>query len=78
MRGAYITSSPGWFSFSEYEKRQFLTYGIPLEAEVNYNPLNFLGVGFAVFANINPESSFLGINLMVKIGKVKQSRNLIK
>ena len=78
MRGAYITSTPGWFSFPEYEKRHFFTYGIPLEAQFSYNPLKFLGIGATVFANINPESSFWGINFMWKIGKVRQKRNSIQ
>ena len=78
MRGAYITSTSGFFSFPEYEKRQFFTYGIPLEANFSYNPLKFLGVGLTVFANINPESSFWGINFMWKIGKVRQKRNFIQ
>ena len=76
MRGAYLSSSPGFFSFSKYERRPYTTYGIPLEAEFNYNPFKFLGLGVIVFANINPESSFWGINFMWKIGKVRQKRNL--
>ena len=78
MRGAYITTPPGWFSSPEYEKRSYFTYGIPLEAEFSYNPLKFLGLGVAVFANINPESSLWGINIMWKVGKVRPDRKLIK
>jgi hypothetical protein len=78
MRGAYIPSSSGFFPSSEYEKRPFFTYGIPLEAEFSYNPLKFLGIGFAVYANINPESSLWGIHVMWKIGKLKPNRNFIQ
>jgi hypothetical protein len=77
-RGAYLYTPPGWFSSPEYEKKQIFTLGIPLEAEINYNPFKFLGLGFAVYANINPENSFWGINLMWKFGKVKRNRNFIQ
>lgn len=68
-RGKYLGSS-GWFS-SNYESEPFVTVGIPVEGQLFWTPLNFLGIGFYGFANLNPEKSFVGALLSIQLGKLR-------
>lgn len=44
------------------------TVGLPLTAEVVLTPLDVIGIGFQVFANINPKSPYAGLFVLVPIG----------
>ncbi|MGB9591901.1 MAG: hypothetical protein ACPL1K_05230 [Candidatus Kryptoniota bacterium] len=68
-RGKYLSSS-GWFS-SRYEELPFFTVGIPVEGQLFWTPLPFLGIGFYGFANLNAEKSFIGALLCIQIGKLR-------
>jgi hypothetical protein len=70
-RGKYLSSSGGWFGTSYYEKLTFLTVGIPVEGQLFWTPLDFWGIGFYGFANLNKEKSFIGALLCIQIGKLR-------
>jgi len=70
-RGRYLSSSGGWFGTNYYEKNNFITVGIPIEGQLFWTPLNFFGVGFYGFANLNKEKSFLGALLCIQVGKLR-------
>jgi hypothetical protein len=45
--------------------------GIPLEVQLFWRPLSFLGIGIYGFANINQEESFTGATLNLQLGKLR-------
>lgn len=45
--------------------------GFPLEFQLSWRPLSFLGVSCYGFGNINGEESFFGVTLGVQFGKLK-------
>jgi hypothetical protein len=67
-RGRYLSSSGGWFGTSYYEENDFITVGIPVEAQLFWTPLPFFGIGFYGFANLNTEKSFVGALLCIQFG----------
>lgn len=70
-RGKYLGSIGGWFGTDYYEERTFLTVGIPVEGQVFWTPLDFFGIGFYGFANLNKEKSFVGALFCIQIGKLR-------
>ena len=45
--------------------------GVPLEAQLFWRPLSFLGLGLYAFANINSKQSFVGCTISLQIGKLR-------
>ena len=70
VRRGRLLSSSGWFS-EKYEKLTFNTVGIPIEGQLFWTPTSFFGIGICGFANMNPEKSFFGGLLCIKIGKLR-------
>ena len=71
-RGRYLSSSGGWFlGTNYYEQDNFVTVGIPVEGQLFWIPLNFLGIGLYGFANLNTEKSFIGALLCIQLGKLR-------
>ena len=68
-RGRYLSSSGGWFGTNYYEQDSFVTVGIPVEGQLFWMQLNFLGIGLYGFANLNAEKSFIGALLCIQLGK---------
>jgi hypothetical protein len=62
--------SKGLFSEEEAETIG-PTIGLPLEAQLVWRPLKFMGIGLHGYANINPEESFTGATLCIHIGKLR-------
>lgn len=62
--------SNGLFSEEEPEEIEMII-GLPLEAQLFWRPLRFLGLGLYGFANINSEESFYGCTLALQIGKLR-------
>lgn len=60
----------GLLSWREPDKIE-MTIGLPLEAQLFWKALRFLGLGIYGFANINPEESFYGCTLSLQIGKLR-------
>ena len=56
--------------FSETEKVN-TTIGLPLEIQLSWRPLRFLGLCAYGFANINKEESFVGLTFCIQIGKLR-------
>jgi len=76
-RGKYLYSvsncSGVFFCLAEtryYEKLRFTTVGIPIEIQLFLTGEN-VGIGIYGFANINPESSFVGALLSLQLGKLR-------
>jgi hypothetical protein len=53
-----------------YEKKNFLTFGVPLEVQLFFTPFDYVGVGINGFANLNPKKTFTGVLLCLQIGKL--------
>lgn len=73
-RGSFISSDPGWFGTSYYEKIKSHTIGIPISAKVLWIPSRVYGIGVEVYANLNSKSSFYGINLCHQFGKLRPKK----
>ena len=56
---------------SSNEWPTFLTVGIPIEGQLFWTPLSFLGIGIYGFADLNPEKSFVGALLCIQLGKLR-------
>jgi hypothetical protein len=56
--------------FSEEGKTKAII-GFPLEAQLFWRPLRFLGLGLYGFANINSEKSYYGCTFSLQIGKLR-------
>lgn len=69
-RGEYVDAGNDP-SFIGYERLVFLTVGIPIEGQLVWTPLPFLGIGINAFANLNAEKSFIGALLRIQIGKLR-------
>ena len=54
-----------------YEKSTFLTIGIPIEVQLFWTPIPFLGIGIYGFANLNLEESFAGWLLCIQLGELR-------
>jgi len=70
-RGRYLSSSGGWFGTRYFEEKNFITVGIPVEAQLFWTPLAFFGIGLYGFANLNIEKSFVGALLCIQFGKLR-------
>ena len=71
QRGRYLSSSGEWFGTSYYEENNFITVGITVEGQLFWTPLDFFGIGFYGFANLNKEKSFIGALLSIQLGKLR-------
>jgi hypothetical protein len=69
-RGQFLSSSGGMFGTDQYEKLNFLTLGIPLEAQAFLTGSN-IGIGIYAFANLNRKRSFAGALLCLQFGQLK-------
>lgn len=69
-RGRYLGNT-GWFGSSYYEENDFITVGIPVEAQLFWTLPAFSGIVFYVFANLNKEKSFVGALLCIQFGKLR-------
>ncbi len=67
-RGEFLGSS-GMFS-SDYSSDIRTTVGIPLEIQLIWTPIEFLGIGIDGFGNLNPEKSYAGVMLMLRVGRL--------
>lgn len=65
-RSRHVVSS-GWL-VTKYEPLVFRTIGLPVEGQLFWTPLSFLGIGLYGFANLNPERSFVGALLCFQFG----------
>lgn len=68
QRGAFQNLSDHSFN---YDKKPYITLGIPLESQLFWTPSSFIGIGIYGFANINPEKSFWGGLFCIQLGKLK-------
>ncbi len=68
-RRGELQSSSGWFSAS-YSSTVSTTVGIPAEVQLFWTPIEFLGIGLTGFGNLNPEKSYAGVMLMLRVGRL--------
>jgi hypothetical protein len=54
-----------------YGDEQFVTVGIPVEAQLFWTPLAFFGIDLYGFANLNIEKSFVGALLCIQFGTLR-------
>jgi hypothetical protein len=47
------------------------TFGVPVEAHVTWRPLRNVGLGLGVYADLNPEQSFIGATAVLQLGKLR-------
>lgn len=59
-----------WFS-NRYERNNFGTIGLPVDAQLFLKPFPAVGIGLIAFANLNNEESFAGALFCLQIGKFK-------
>lgn len=53
----------GWFSSSAiYEKNNFTTLNLPIEATINFNPFKYFGLNLNISGNLNSEIITYGYN----------------
>jgi hypothetical protein len=45
--------------------------GLPIELQLFFRPIRFVGMGLYGFANINSEKSFVGVSLSLQFGKLR-------
>lgn len=76
-RGRYLgynrDDSCGWFfiRIDQYEKIDFLTFGIPAEIQAFWTPFSKLGIGVTVYGNLNPEKPFAGLLVSIQVGDLR-------
>ncbi len=63
------TSGENFFFFST--KKVSTTLGLPLEIQLSWRPLRFLGLCAYGFANLNKHHTFGGVTLCVQLGKLR-------
>ena len=52
-------------------KETIYKFGFPLETQLFWRPLRFLGIGLYGFANFNSEESFYGFAICLQAGKLR-------
>ncbi len=70
-QGDFLYTTGSFMGTSYYEEDKFLTVGIPLEADVYWTPLSFMGIGFSCFADLNFKKSFVCLLFCLRIGSLK-------
>ena len=70
LRGEFIGRSGFLFQHDKYEEIHFTTVGVPIEAQLFFTPLFFLGFGIYGAVNINPEKIFAEWLLCLQSGKL--------
>ena len=68
-RGALLEEG-GLFESDRYEKRPFLTGGVPIEAQFTGILFSSLGFGFHLSGNLNLESPFFGFGVHLIVGRL--------
>lgn len=53
-----------------YEEITFETFGIPLEVQLDINALELLGFSVTLYADINPDKIYGGVNFSILIGRL--------
>ncbi len=66
-RDQLLYKSSGIFSTEYYSESKFVTFGIPLEARIDFNPISRLGIGLSANANLNPEYSVFGVAILLSL-----------
>jgi hypothetical protein len=56
---------------NNYESLPFSTMGIPLEAQLCWTPVSFLGLGVYAYADLNKNRSFAGVLLCLQVGNLR-------
>jgi hypothetical protein len=70
----YTEPSTGWFNIADgrrFEKDQFISPSIPLEIDLLFKPIKFLGVGFSLFGDLNFNRPMYGVALKLGIGQLR-------
>ena len=68
QRGKYLYSNGGWFGTSYYEKKKFITVGLPIEGQLFWTPSSQVGFGLIGFVNFNSRESFGGGLICLHLG----------
>ena len=66
-----ITIYDNWIRVGQRRTEWFTTIGIPVETQLYWTPISFLGIGLYGFANLNTEESFIGALASIQIGKLR-------
>ncbi|MDY0017813.1 MAG: hypothetical protein RBS89_08240 [Candidatus Delongbacteria bacterium] len=53
-----------------YEELTFGTFGLPLEIQFNAKLLEYVGFSIILFADINPDKSYGGVNFAILLGQL--------
>jgi hypothetical protein len=53
-----------------YEELTFETFGIPLEVQFDVNLLKYIGFSIIVYADVNPDKIYIGVNFCILIGRL--------
>lgn len=70
IKGGYASNEGGWIRSKINKKANYYSPCIPLNLSF-CNSTDNLGVGVDLFANINPERSYVGLMLKFQMGKLR-------
>jgi hypothetical protein len=68
-RGQLLSTEPGWFGRSHYERLTDTTVGLAFSAKTVLG-FRYAGLGLEGFGNVNSKASFVGLALTVDVGKL--------
>jgi hypothetical protein len=71
LRRTDLVKQGGQFFGDTYEHESFFTTGLAIKIGFEFNPLNFLGIGFDLQTNINPKNPVYMLMMCVEIGKIR-------
>ena len=67
-RGKYLYTNFGFLGSDVYERKSFQKVSIPLEIDLVFKPIKYLGMGIALTGDINAERSSYGVLWKVGVG----------
>ena len=73
-RGKFLSTEPGFFSPSNYEKLMFNTIGIPISLKTAAKVIAKYSIGLQFYANINSKFPFYSIVMFHQFRKFKVSK----
>ena len=56
---------------AEFQKRETIIPGLAIQAQFFLSPLRFAAIGLDLFADLNPDTSFAGILLCARVGRLR-------
>lgn len=76
VNGSYDEDGPqilcGFLGECELDPpEKFTTIGLPLDVQLMWRPIGYVGIGLSGYANLNAKASFAGVSLSLQIGRLR-------